>query len=98
MLRPEIFDYLSEGEDLVDDAFVRLVAEGRVIGHRHTGFWHSADTLKERAQLEQLFHSGEKPWALWDASRFSASPHTPTGAGPRSGAGVQWALRDVELR
>ena len=69
VLRSEIFDYLSEGEDLVDDAFGRLVAENRMIGHTYTGFWHSADTLKERAQLEQMFQDGRRPWALWDQTR-----------------------------
>jgi glucose-1-phosphate cytidylyltransferase len=23
------------------------------------------DTLKERSQLEELYRSGKKPWALW---------------------------------
>lgn len=66
VLRREIFDYLAEGEDLVDHAFGRLVAERRLIARCYDGFWASADTVKERAQLEALFH-GSRPWALWDS-------------------------------
>ena len=29
VFRPEIFDYLNEGEDLVEDALMRLVQRGR---------------------------------------------------------------------
>ena len=32
VMRPEIFDYLNEGEDLVEDALPRLIAQGRVLG------------------------------------------------------------------
>jgi glucose-1-phosphate cytidylyltransferase len=69
VLRREIFDYLSEGKDLVDDAFGQLVAEGRLIARCYDGFWASADTLKERSQLETLYYDGTRPWAVWDASR-----------------------------
>ena len=31
----------------------------------HHGFWAPMDTLKERSQLEELYRSGKKPWALW---------------------------------
>ena len=33
VLRPEIFDHLNEGEDLVEDAIVRLVPQGRVLAY-----------------------------------------------------------------
>ena len=32
VFRPEIFDHLNEGEDLVEDAIVRLVPQGRSPG------------------------------------------------------------------
>ena len=39
VLRPEIFDYLNEGEDLVEDALPRLIAQRRVLGYPHKGYW-----------------------------------------------------------
>src|SRR5690349_5500708 len=52
VLRPEIFDYLNEGEDLVEHALMRLVARRRVLAYNYTGYWTPADTVKERVQLE----------------------------------------------
>lgn len=49
MLRREIFDYLRPGEDIVGDAFPRLIEEGRLMAFPHDGFWRPADTFKERA-------------------------------------------------
>ena len=34
---------------------------------RHRGFWHPADTVKERTALEAAYQSGTRPWMLWDA-------------------------------
>jgi glucose-1-phosphate cytidylyltransferase len=69
VLRREIFAYLAERQDLVDDAFGTLVVEDRLIARCYDGFWMSADTLKERAQLEALYYDGTRPWAVWDTSR-----------------------------
>ena len=61
LLRPEIFDHLNEGEDLVEDAIVRLVPQGRVLAYPYKGYWSPADTVKERAQLEEMYHQGQLP-------------------------------------
>lgn len=75
VLRPEIFDYLSEGEDLVEDAIMRrLVPERRVLAYPYKGYWSPADTVKERAQLEEMYHRGYCPWMVWDADRSAAVP------------------------
>lgn len=70
VLRPEIFDYLNEGEDLVEDAIMRrLVPLRRVIAYPYKGYWSPADTVKERAQLEEKYHQGSCPWMIWDPER-----------------------------
>jgi glucose-1-phosphate cytidylyltransferase len=66
VLRPEIFDWIPEGGCLVEDGFAKLATEGRLMAHRHTGFWQPADTAKERALLEGLYHSGSRPWMRWE--------------------------------
>jgi glucose-1-phosphate cytidylyltransferase len=73
VLRPEIFDYLNEGEDLVEDALPRLIAQRRVLAYPHKGYWSPADTVKERAQLEEMYHRGHCPWMIWDPERSGAS-------------------------
>jgi glucose-1-phosphate cytidylyltransferase len=70
VLRPEIFDYLNEGEDLVEDAIMRrLVPQRRVLAYPYKGYWSPADTVKERAQLDEMYHRGHCPWMIWDADR-----------------------------
>jgi glucose-1-phosphate cytidylyltransferase len=69
ILRPDIFSVLREGEDLVPDAFNRLLARRGLLAQRYTGFWRAADTFKDRAELEELYHSARCPWMLWDANR-----------------------------
>jgi len=73
MLRPEIFDYLNEGEDLVEDALVRLVSLRRVFAYSYKGYWTPADTVKERVQLEEMYERGNCPWMIWDKERSGAA-------------------------
>ncbi|MGA2828278.1 MAG: sugar phosphate nucleotidyltransferase [Streptosporangiaceae bacterium] len=70
VLRPEIFDHLHEGEDLVEDALMRrLVPQRRVLAYPYKGYWSPADTVKERAGLEQMYQRGNCPWMIWDPER-----------------------------
>lgn len=73
LMRREIFEALREGEDLVEHAFGRLAAAGRMLAYPYRGFWAAADTLKERAQLEARYQGGDRPWALWDSGRHDRS-------------------------
>ncbi len=65
-LRPEIFDFLPENGDLIADACMPLATQGRMLAYRHRGFWHPADTVKERTALEAMYLSGRSPWMLWE--------------------------------
>ena len=64
-LRREIFDELEAGEDLVPDAFRRLMAQDKLMAYRYEGFWAPMDTIKDRQILEGYFESGKAPWAIW---------------------------------
>ncbi|MGH3680158.1 MAG: glucose-1-phosphate cytidylyltransferase [Natronosporangium sp.] len=79
ILTPEIFDVLREGEEMVPEAFARLVPGGRLMAQRYEGFWRAADTFKDRAELEEMYLRGDCPWMLWDPQRRPAA----AGAGPR---------------
>ena len=72
VLRPEIFDYLHEGEDLVGDAIPRLVQRRKVLAYPYKGYWTPADTVKERAKLEEMYYRGYCPWMVWDPERMGA--------------------------
>ena len=82
VLRPQIFDYLNEGEDLVEDAIMRrLVPQRRVLAYPYKGYWSPADTVKERAQLEEMYRQGSCPWMIWDPER-SGSTAPADGSSP----------------
>ena len=89
VLRQGIFDYLHEGEDLVEDALVRLVPEKRVLAYPYKGYWSPADTVKERAQLEEMYHRGHCPWMVWDPERSGSA--RATSPGPSDSAAVMSA-------
>ncbi len=53
-----------QGEDLEAEVLPALAATGRLVAHRHTGFWRSMDTYKDRQELERLAAGGRPPWAV----------------------------------
>ncbi len=65
VLRPEIFDVMQPGEDLVPDPLSRLLQAGKLMAHRHDGFWAAMDTFKDRQMLEDLHGRGQAPWQVW---------------------------------
>jgi glucose-1-phosphate cytidylyltransferase len=65
VFRPELFDYMRDGEELVVEPFQRLIDAGELCAYRHHGFWASMDTLKDKQILEDLFEKGKTPWLPW---------------------------------
>ncbi|MBE0568179.1 MAG: glucose-1-phosphate cytidylyltransferase [Deltaproteobacteria bacterium] len=61
-----IFDYFSDGEELVEEPFRRLIEKGELITYKHDGFWASMDTFKDRQQLAELYQKGKAPWQVWN--------------------------------
>ncbi len=48
VLSQDIFNYIHDGEDLVNEPFARLIALKRLGTHQHEGFWSCMDTFKEK--------------------------------------------------
>jgi len=67
MFRAEVFEHIEEDCDLIGDVCAPLAKQGQMMAVRHRGFWHPADTVKERTALEAAYQSGTRPWMLWDA-------------------------------
>ena len=65
IFRPEIFDHIRDGDELVIEPFQRLIAERRLMTYPYEGFWAPMDTLRDRQKLESLFEQGNAPWAVW---------------------------------
>lgn len=65
IFRKEIFDYLKNGEELVNEPFQRLISEKQLIGYRYDQFW-CMDTFKEHQELNDMYNEGDAPWEVWD--------------------------------
>ena len=67
MLEPGVIDYI-EGDDTVWELepLRALARDGQLSAYRHAGFWHPMDTLRDHANLEALWASGDAPWKVWD--------------------------------
>ena len=61
-----LFDYL-DGDDCVLERtpLERLTSEGQLMAYRHEGFFYAMDTYREYLYLNELWQSGEAPWAVW---------------------------------
>jgi len=65
VLRRDVFDHMREGEELVQEPFQRLAAEGKLVAYPYDGFWACMDTFKEKQLLEDMYGRGQPPWEVW---------------------------------
>jgi glucose-1-phosphate cytidylyltransferase len=73
VLKREIFKYMKPGEELVIEAFDRLIAEQQLMAYQHSGYWACMDTFKDKSQLEKMLDAGEATWQVWNQPEFSFS-------------------------
>jgi glucose-1-phosphate cytidylyltransferase len=64
-LRSDIFDYINEGDELVDQPFARLREKRLLAAYRYDGFWQSMDTFKDKIAFDRMEAKGDCPWAVW---------------------------------
>jgi glucose-1-phosphate cytidylyltransferase len=76
IFRSAIFDYMREGEELVEGPFQRLIEADELLAVRHEGFWRPMDTLKDKQVLEELVEQGNVPWRLGGGVASRSSPAT----------------------
>lgn len=62
VFRREIFDYVRDGEELVQEPFGRLIAANQLLAYKYEGFWRAMDTLRDRQVLEEMVEKGQTPW------------------------------------
>jgi glucose-1-phosphate cytidylyltransferase len=68
VLEPEIFDYISEGDNTVWERapLERLANDGQLDAFKHHGYWQPMDTLRDRNELDALWGRGDPPWKVWN--------------------------------
>jgi glucose-1-phosphate cytidylyltransferase len=65
VFRNQIFDYMREGEDLVNEPFGRLISKRELVAYKYDGFWASLDTYKDKQLLEDLLSKNNALWQIW---------------------------------
>ncbi len=95
IFKREIFDYIGEGEDLVEEPFARLIACGQLLAYRNPGFWACMDTFKEKKMLDEMYARGEMPWAVWETAHDLTRPRITSERSPlrRGGDGGSLVLK-----
>jgi glucose-1-phosphate cytidylyltransferase len=64
VFKREIMDWIQPGDELVEETFERLIANGEVIAYSYDGFFRPMDTIKDRQNLEAMHESGRAPWIV----------------------------------
>jgi glucose-1-phosphate cytidylyltransferase len=66
VMEPEVFSYLKGNATILErESLEQLAADNNLMAFKHTGFWKSMDTLKDKNELTGMWTSGNAPWALW---------------------------------
>jgi len=67
VLSPKVLERVT-GDDCVweQGPLMSLAQHGELMAYEHHGFWQPLDTLRDKNQLEELWHSGNAPWKIWD--------------------------------
>ncbi|QFU10321.1 Glucose-1-phosphate cytidylyltransferase [Rhodobacteraceae bacterium THAF1] len=64
VFEPGIFDYLTgDTEPLEQAPLTKIARDGELMAHKHYGFWHPMDTIRDRQFLDGLCNEGTPPWA-----------------------------------
>jgi glucose-1-phosphate cytidylyltransferase len=66
VIEPPALDYIADDfTSWEQQPLERLAKEGRLAAYRHTGFWQSMDTLRDKNVLEELWKRNPPPWKVW---------------------------------
>jgi glucose-1-phosphate cytidylyltransferase len=69
IFRKEIFEYIRDGEELVEEPFQRLLEKNKLTTFKHDGFWAGMDTFKDKMMFDELYREGNPPWMVWNSNK-----------------------------
>ncbi len=81
VFKKDIFRYIHDREELVQEPFQRLIAEEQLVSLRYHGFWAAMDTFKDKQQLDELYTGGAAPWEVWKSEAQNGKGQGSAGAG-----------------
>lgn len=67
VLSPKVIDRIAGDATVWEkEPMESLARDGEFSAYRHTGYWQSMDTLRDRNLLCDLWESGRAPWKVWE--------------------------------
>ena len=92
VLEPGVFDVIEKVNDpsvMWEQAPLNLLMEmGELMAYQHKGFWSCCDHLADKRRLEDMWASGNRPWATWaDKKNGDAGQVVGDSDGPGFGRG-----------
>ncbi len=69
VLKPAVFSYLPEDADLQmweQSSLESLASSNELVAYKHHGFWKCMDALRDKEDLERLWHAGQASWKIWE--------------------------------
>lgn len=63
----KVLDYLDDDTHCVLEKgpMMKLANEGELMGYKHASFWQCMDTTRDLDGLQEMWASGQAPWAAW---------------------------------
>ena len=68
VFKKDIFNYIKDGEELVEEPFRRLIAKKQLVTYKYKGFWAAMDTFKDKQLLDEIYSRGNAPWEIWKSN------------------------------
>lgn len=66
VLNYDVFKYLEEDTTVFEKEPLEHLAElGQLSAYRHTGYWQSMDSMRDKNVLEDTWKSEKAPWKRW---------------------------------
>ncbi|MBU2530941.1 MAG: glucose-1-phosphate cytidylyltransferase [Elusimicrobia bacterium] len=66
VLEPKVFNYIEDDASVWErDPLEKIVREKQLTTYKHEGFWKCMDTLRDKIELEELWHDKKAPWKIW---------------------------------
>jgi glucose-1-phosphate cytidylyltransferase len=65
--QPEVFDYIGDSDQTVFEQgpLENLAKDGQLYTYKHPGFWKPMDTMRDKAELEEIINAGKATWINW---------------------------------
>ena len=62
----EVLDLIDADEESLEQGLLTKLAAMKELGvYQHPAFWQCMDTYREMELLNEMWHMGRAPWAVW---------------------------------